>query len=92
MIQLSLYVLLAFKDNLLVVFGNDIRNTVSRFTGVVLFLENKTFARYVRLLFKQRYEYYKSFGWSWPRILHYSRAKENFLRTILTRPRTFIRT
>lgn len=32
MIQLSLYVLLAFKDNLLVVFGNDIRNTVSRFT------------------------------------------------------------
>lgn len=34
--------------------GNDIRNTVSRFTGVVLFLENKMFARYVRLLFKQR--------------------------------------
>lgn len=87
MIQLSLYVLLAFKDNLLVVFGNDIRNTVSRFTGVVLFLENKTFARK-----KQRYEYSKSIGWSWPRILHYSRAKENFLRTILTRPRTFIRT
>lgn len=41
-IYLWLYVL--FKDNLLIVFGNDIKNTGSNLTGVVLFLENKTCA------------------------------------------------